>query len=164
MSFYDRGSFPREYTKKFKVGLSLCCRGTLCIVHTPGGFPAASVGRQQFRRLQPRVTLPCSCGSALYGMRFRNDGRSTRPAPAQPRFPVPRGEWCGVQHGMSWCSFLDFRHSRHGHPEPAASSTFPTAEPDLQLASRRILYPYPCGWLAGLACQFPTRAAHGQAR
>jgi hypothetical protein len=57
---------------------------------------------------------------------------------------------------------IAFRHSSHGHWKPAAGTIFSFAEQDLRLASPRILYPYQCGVAGSLACQFPTRAAHGK--
>lgn len=141
--------------KKSKVGLSFGAVEAPCVSCTVLArvFPAASVGRQRSRELQPRVTNTFVRICALCGMRSRNCGQDTRRACAvdrngRPRFLLPRGEQCGVQHEMSLRSLLGIRHACYGHWKPAAGHAFSSAEPDLRLASRNILFPYCCagGW------------------
>lgn len=149
-----------------------CCRGALRIVHCPGkGIPRSIRWASTISRTPTESHQHVRADLHYYGMRSRNCGQDTRRACAvdrsgHPRFLLPRGEQCGVQHEMSWCSFSVFAMRAMAIGSPRRATTF--RPPSLICDSLRagFFLPIACagGWLAVLACQFPTRAAHGQAR
>jgi len=101
---------------------------SVCIVHlpSPGVSPQHLLGVNNLEDTPTERHFTCSCGSALYGMSFRNDGQSTRHGhgPGQPGFPAPRGDWCGVQRGMSWRSFSSFAICAIGNWSPRQARLF----------------------------------------
>jgi hypothetical protein len=139
----------------------------LCIVHCPyQGVPRSICWASTISRSPTESHLARSCGSALYGMRIRDDGRGTRLAlcPGQ----ISPGLWLHVASVRSAArdvivQLLIFRHSSHGHWEPAAAGTsFRSPSQICDSLRGGFFIPISAVWLAVLACQFPTRAAHGK--
>lgn len=130
------------------------------------GFPRSICWASTISRtLQPRGTLHARADlhfmACLSGMTAKAPDTATVLVNRVFRHHVATGAECSaICHGAAFrlSPFAPWANGARGRLD------FPSAQPDLQLASRRIHYPYRCGWLAVLACQFPTRAAHGQAR
>lgn len=102
-----------------------------------------------------RESPTCSCGSALL-WHAKPELRSRHPPCLcrGPQWPpsIPASTWRAMRSAARdvMVQLLGVRHACYGHWKPAAGHDFSSAEPDLRLASRRILSPY-ClrGWLAG---------------
>jgi hypothetical protein len=119
-------------------------------VHCPyQGIPRSIRWASTISRSPTESHLIRSCGSALCGIRIRNDGRDTRrallPGQISPglRLHVASNAECSLRcHGAA-SQFLPLEpwalEARGG------GHSFSLVEPDLRLASRRILYPYQCG-------------------
>jgi hypothetical protein len=117
-----------------------------CIVLVRGSPRSIRWASTISRGLQPRGTLRCSCGSALYGMPFRNDGQRTRHDPwslvnRKFRSHVATGAECStVCHGAASRLFAFYalgiwspRQAQLSHRRARSATRFTEDSPSLLL-------------------------------